>query len=204
MTTANKFTIARLIMVIPFIAMMSAVFYLTQISKEELTFFNGMNSATIIFIVSGALFAIAMITDFIDGYIARKTNTVTTFGKLFDPLADKFMTTSALIALSVLKIVPIWAVVIFVLRDILVDGSRNISAKNNLNIAANMWGKMKTVFQSLAIILLFALWPACKNCHDQASIKFYALNTVTFVALGLSIISGAIYFKQIKHIIKLK
>ncbi len=203
MTTANKFTIARLIMVIPFIAMMSAVIYLTKISGQSLNF-KVNNSATIIFVVSGALFAIAMITDFIDGYIARKTNTVTTFGKLFDPLADKFMTTSALISLAVLDIVPVWVVIIFVLRDILVDGSRNISAKNNLNIAANMWGKMKTVFQSLAIIMLFILWPVCMQCHDQTSIKFYALNTVTFVALILSVVSGFIYFKQIKHIIKLK
>ncbi len=203
MTTANKFTIARLIMVIPFIAMMSVVIYLTQNSGQSLDF-KGMDKATIIFISAGILFAIAMITDFIDGYVARKTNTVTTFGKLFDPLADKFMTTSALISLAVLNIIPVWVVVIFVLRDILVDGSRNISAKNDLNIAANMWGKMKTVFQSLAIIMLFALWPVCIQCHDQASIKFYALNTVTFVALALSVISGVIYFNQIKHIIKLK
>ena len=203
MTTANKFTIARLIMVIPFIAMMSAVIYLTQINNEELNFRN-INNATIIFVSSGILFAIAMITDFIDGYIARKTNTVTTFGKLFDPLADKFMTTSALIALAVLNIVPVWVVIIFVLRDVLVDGSRNIAAKNNLDVAANMWGKMKTVFQSLAIIMLFVLWPVCMQCHDPASIKYYALNTVTFAALILSVGSGVIYFKQIKHIIKLK
>ncbi|CAM9124840.1 CDP-diacylglycerol--glycerol-3-phosphate 3-phosphatidyltransferase [Mycoplasma todarodis] len=203
MTTANKFTIARLIMVIPFIAMMSAVIYLTQMNGEELNFKN-ISNATIIFVSAGALFAIAMITDFIDGYIARKTNTVTTFGKLFDPLADKFMTTSALIALAVLNIVPVWVVIIFVLRDVLVDGSRNIAAKNNLDVAANMWGKMKTVFQSLAIIMLFVLWPVCMQCHDQASIKYYALNTVTFAALILSVVSGVIYFKQIKHIIKLK
>ncbi|TCG10477.1 CDP-diacylglycerol--glycerol-3-phosphate 3-phosphatidyltransferase [Mycoplasma todarodis] len=203
MTTANKFTIARLIMVIPFIAMMSAVAYLTKFSNQSLSFKN-MNAATTIFAVSGALFAIAMITDFIDGYIARKTNTVTTFGKLFDPLADKFMTTSALISFAVLDIVPVWVVVIFVLRDVLVDGSRNIAAKNNLNVAANMWGKMKTVFQSIAIILLFILWPVCIKCQDQTSITFYTLNTVTFVALVLSVVSGVIYFKQIKHVIKLK
>ncbi|NQZ28958.1 MAG: CDP-diacylglycerol--glycerol-3-phosphate 3-phosphatidyltransferase [Mycoplasmatales bacterium] len=203
MTTANKFTIARLIMVIPFILMMSVVIYLTQIKLEELNFKN-INNATIIFISAGILFVIAMITDFIDGYIARKTNTVTTFGKLFDPLADKFMTTTALIALAILNIVPAWVVILFVLRDVLVDGSRNIAAKNNLDVAANMWGKMKTVFQTLAIMLLFILWPICVQCHDQTSIKYYALNTVTFVALVLSIVSGIIYFKQIKHIIKLK
>ncbi len=203
MTTANKFTISRLIMVIPFIIMMSSVFWLTQISKQSLDF-NIMNSATIIFISSGILFAIAMITDFIDGHIARKTNTVTTFGKLFDPLADKFMTTSALISFAALQIVPLWAVVLFVIRDVLVDGSRNIAAKNNLNVAANMWGKMKTVFQSLAIIILFSLWPACQQCHIPTNIGFYGLNTPTFVALALSLISGFVYFKEIKHIIKLK
>jgi CDP-diacylglycerol--glycerol-3-phosphate 3-phosphatidyltransferase len=79
-----------------------------------------------------------MITDFLDGYIARKTDTVSDFGKLFDPLADKFITTSALILLAVMRIVPVWVVILFVLRDLVVDGSRNLAAKNNLEISASI------------------------------------------------------------------
>ncbi|CAM9104274.1 CDP-diacylglycerol--glycerol-3-phosphate 3-phosphatidyltransferase [Mycoplasma marinum] len=203
MNTANKLTILRLFLVIPFIVLMSTITYLVKDGNNSLDY-NSLDTSTILFIISGIIFAFAMFTDFLDGYIARKTNTVTTFGKLFDPLADKFMTTSALIFLAVLNIVPVWVVVIFILRDILVDGSRNIAAKNNLDVAANIWGKLKTLFQSFGIILLFVLWPVCIECHDINSYKYYLLNTITFVALGFSVASGIIYFGQIKHVIKLK
>lgn len=96
MNTPNKLTLLRIILVLPFLGLMIA----SKAIGSSLSF-NALNTSTILFVVAGVVFALAMITDFVDGYLARKYNQVTTFGKLFDPLADKIMTTSAMILLSI-------------------------------------------------------------------------------------------------------
>ncbi len=199
MTTANKFTILRLIFVLPFLSML---IFVVSIDKEMQYSEIHTSEKLQVFIASGILFILAMITDWIDGYIARKTNTVTTFGKLFDPLADKFITTTAFIMLSMMKIIPIYLVVLMVLRDIFVDGSRVIAATNKKTVAANMWGKSKTVAQTLAIILAFFLAPIWSTSRSELNIFLY--NIPSIIATLLSLVSGMIYFWKIKFFVKLK
>ena len=103
--------------------------------------------------VSLGAFVVASITDFLDGYISRKKNLVTKFGKIMDPLADKMLVASGFILLATAGIIPAWMAVIIVLRDFFVTGLRNFGADNNKDLAASLTGKVKTVFQLLAIIL---------------------------------------------------
>lgn len=103
--------------------------------------------------VSLGAFVVASITDFLDGYISRKKNLVTKFGKIMDPLADKMLVASGFILLATAGVIPAWLAVIIVLRDFFVTGLRNFGADNNKDLAASLTGKVKTVFQLLAIIL---------------------------------------------------
>lgn len=103
--------------------------------------------------VSLGAFVVASITDFLDGYISRKKNLVTKFGKIMDPLADKMLVASGFILLATAGVIPAWMAVIIVLRDFFVTGLRNFGADSNKDLAASLTGKVKTVFQLLAIIL---------------------------------------------------
>lgn len=103
--------------------------------------------------VSLGAFVVASITDFLDGYISRKKNLVTKFGKIMDPLADKMLVASGFILLATAGVIPALMAVIIVLRDFFVTGLRNFGADNNKDLAASLTGKVKTVFQLLAIIL---------------------------------------------------
>ena len=103
--------------------------------------------------VSLGAFVVASITDFLDGYISRKKNLVTKFGKIMDPLADKMLVASGFILLATAGVIPAWMAVIIVLRDFFVTCLRNFGADNNKDLAASLTGKVKTVFQLLAIIL---------------------------------------------------
>lgn len=202
MNTPNKLTLLRIVLVLPFLALLIAAKILAQP-----LLYSAMNVSTILFVISGIIFVLAMITDFIDGYLARKNNQVTTFGKLFDPLADKIITTSAMILLSVWGIVPIYFTIIFVLRDIIVDGSRNLAAANNLNVAASWTGKWKTMIQSIGLLLVFFIAPALQNSVFDTfnpSWHIWALNSLVIIASILCLVSGWKYFSQIMPLLKLK
>ena len=98
-------------------------------------------------------FTVSGITDIADGCIARKFNLISNFGKLMDPLADKMLVASGFILLATAGVIPAWMAVIIVLRDFFVTGLRNFGADSNKDLAASLTGKVKTVFQLLAIIL---------------------------------------------------
>ncbi len=147
--------------------------------------------------IAGALFIIASITDWLDGWWARKYDQVTTFGKLFDPLADKILVNTTLIIFSARGFLPIIFTIIFICRDILVDGLRMMLASNNVVLAADKWGKLKTVFQMLGLSLLYFV-------HIQPT-EFYSVFDWTnwemiiviipmIIALAFSIISGINYY----------
>lgn len=138
-------------------------------------------------------FIIASITDAVDGHIARSRNLVTDFGKFMDPLADKFLVNASLIVLAVVKssMLPAIVVVLFIGRDLAVDGLRFLAASKGEVIAANKWGKAKTIAQMIAIPFIFL-----------NGFPFnYILGEYTFIiplificiALALSLISGGIY-----------
>ncbi len=136
MNLPNKLTMLRMLLVIVFVVFMclSTKFVWAKY-------------------VSLGAFVVASITDFLDGYISRKKNLVTKFGKIMDPLADKMLVASGFILLATAGVIPAWMAVIIVLRDFFVTGLRNFGADNNKDLAASLTGKVKTVFQLLAIIL---------------------------------------------------
>lgn len=104
--------------------------------------------------IAAAIFIAASLTDLLDGKIARKYNLVTNFGKFMDPLADKLLVCSALIAFVELEYIPSWIVIIIISREFIISGYRLIAADKGVVIAANYWGKFKTVFQMIMTILL--------------------------------------------------
>lgn len=136
MNLPNKLTMLRMLLVIVFVVFMCLP------TKFVLAKY-----------VSLGAFVVASITDFLDGYISRKKNLVTKFGKIMDPLADKMLVASGFILLATAGVIPAWMAVIIVLRDFFVTGLRNFGADNNKDLAASLTGKVKTVFQLLAIIL---------------------------------------------------
>ena len=105
-------------------------------------------------ILSAAIFIIASLTDMLDGKIARKYNLVTNFGKLMDPLADKLLVCSALICLIELEQIPAWMVIVIISREFIISGFRLVASDNGVVIAASYWGKFKTTFQMIAVILM--------------------------------------------------
>ena len=108
--------------------------------------------------IAVAIFILASLTDFLDGKIARKYNLVTNFGKFMDPLADKLLVCSALICLTPDKI-PAWIVIIIISRELFISGFRTLAADQGIVLAAGWWGKFKTTFQMLMIIVLILNLP---------------------------------------------
>ena len=144
MNLPNKLTTLRVIL-IPFF-----VFFLLYQKGENMTFRY----------VAVVIFIIASLTDLLDGKIARKYNLVTNFGKFMDPLADKLLVCSALICLIELGQIPAWMVIIIISREFIISGFRLVASDNGIVIAASYWGKFKTTFQMIAVILLIVKIPA--------------------------------------------
>lgn len=142
------------------------------------------------FISVGVMFIIASITDWLDGYWARKYNQVTNFGKLFDPLADKILVNSVLIIFSMYGVIPIIVTIIFIVRDILVDGLRGMLATKNIVLAADKFGKLKTIFQMIGLILLFFIAP---TINSEIWISIIILLPI-YIALFFSVLSGINYY----------
>mgnify|MGYP000500383954 CR=1 FL=1 len=106
-------------------------------------------------LIAGIIFAVASFTDFLDGYLARKNNLVTDFGKFMDPLADKCLTTAAFIYMVACGICSPVVLAVILFREFAVAGVRMLAAETGTVIAANMWGKVKTVLQMLTIIFYY-------------------------------------------------
>ena len=134
------------------------------------------------------LFGIASLTDFLDGHIARKGNMVTSFGKFLDPLADKLLICSILIMFVELGWVPAWVTVVIIGRELAVTGLRAMAIDEGVVIAADKYGKVKTVMQIIAIIPLLLHYPLLGvNVHLIG-------NFLLYIALVLTIFSGLNYF----------
>ena len=142
--------------------------------------------------VALAIFIIASLTDLLDGKIARKYNLVTTFGKFADPLADKILVISAMICLVELGSIKSWIVIIIVAREFIISGFRIIAAEKNIVIAASYWGKFKTTFQMVMVIMLIA---DIDNRIWQTAAK-----AVTLIALILTIVSLIDYIVKNKEV----
>ena len=174
MNLPNKLTILRMIMIIPFV-----VFMLVPIGGTGKW-------------IALALFVIASLTDLLDGKIARKYNLVTTFGKFMDPLADKLLVCSALICLVEMGKIPAWIVIIIVSREFIISGFRLVASDNGVVIAASYWGKFKTTFQMIAVVLLIVGIPALSM----------VTTAVVWIALVLTVISLVDYITKNVNVLK--
>lgn len=214
MNLANKLTIFRMILV-PIFVIIGYLGNLGIISGEVF-------GISITFLIMDLVFVIASITDKLDGYIARSRNQVTTFGKFLDPLADKILVLSALVMLVEFGKIPALIPVIVLAREFLVSGYRLIAVeKGGKVIAASIWGKLKTVTQMIAIILVFIdkfnffdFIIATSNQSDAmvSSMQIYMsqgemiFNVITSVVMLISVIatifSGYDYLKNGKDFLK--
>lgn len=167
----NVITLAR-IFLIPLVM----IFLLVRISYGDL--------------IAAGIFAIAALTDSLDGYIARSRKQITRLGIFLDPLADKLLISAALVALVELHRVPAWIVVIIIAREFAVTGLRAIKSEEGVVIPASVWGKAKTVSQIIAILVVilaplyesFIPWP----------VGYWAM----VIAAVITIVSGIDYFRK--------
>lgn len=150
-------------------------------------------------VIPALLFIIASVTDFLDGHIARSRHLVTTFGKFMDPLADKALTLSAFILLVGGGQIASWVVVIIVVRELMITGFRTIAVSNGVTIAASIWGKYKTTFQMLAIIVLLM-----ENNWLSFLRLFPVANVLVALAVIFTILSGVDYLWKNREILDLQ
>lgn len=147
---------------------------------------------------AAAIFVVASATDALDGHIARKYNLVTNFGKLMDPLADKLLVVSALVCLVQLGDVPGWMVIVILSREFTITALRSVAASEGIVIAAGNSGKLKTVFQMIAIpALLLKNWPFELIGFPFAIVMLWA-------ALIMTIYSGIEYMIKNKAVFSMK
>ena len=164
MNLPNKLTLLRVFMVPVFVVL--------------LLLEGGTNHS--LRIAAAVVFILASFTDFLDGQIARRCNLVTNFGKFMDPLADKLLVCSALICMVELRELPAWIVIVIIAREFIISGFRLVAADSGIVIAASWWGKFKTVFQMIAVILLILNIPALALL---AQVFVYIALVLTIVSL---------------------
>ena len=184
MNLPNKLTLTRIILVPVFMVFVS----LTQIGTED---FNPTW-----YLVAGIIFAAASFTDFLDGHLARKWNMVTDFGKFADPLADKLLTTVAFIYMMRDGVCSPVVLCIILAREFAVSGLRMVAAgaKDGKVIAANMWGKVKTVLQMLSIIFYFFGMAIAANVSWDATVMVVGASVVLcWLVAAVTAISGIKY-----------
>ena len=201
MNLPNKLTIFRMILVI-FMAAVPVVDY----------FMGGIPGSVCgvatSFIIMDAIFIIASITDKLDGYLARKNNEVTTFGKFLDPIADKILVISALTILVEFGRIPSWIPIIVITREFIVSGYRLVAVeKGGKVIAASMWGKLKTVTQMVAIILIFLdnnAYASFLTVDLPTGAKVFNIVTSLLITISVvaTIFSGVDYLRGGKDLFK--
>ena len=174
MNIANKVTMIRLILIPIFVG----VFYIYGTSYN----------------LAAILFMVASLTDALDGHLARSRNLITNFGKFVDPLVDKVLTMAAFIILVEAQIIPAWAVIIIISRELIITGFRTLAADMGITIAASMWGKAKTTSQMISLVLLLL--------HNDALNKFGIY--VFYIAVILTVISGLDYLIKNKKVLDLE
>lgn len=153
---------------------------------------------SIVLLISFVLFLTASISDFFDGYLARKYNLVTTYGKFMDPIADKLLVDSVFIicAIKYPNLVPALVAVIIICRDLLIDALRQIASSKGKILAANMWGKAKTVTQMVALSFVLLNNFPFSLFQEGSSFSYPVTAIICYVAALISAISGILYFTK--------
>ena len=208
MNLPTKITFSRIIAIVIMIIALFIMSLIDFVSPEL-----GNTRINVVFLIIFVFFVVASYTDHLDGHLARKNNQVTDLGKFLDPVADKLLINSMLIFLAVpyafryaqgqTAIISVWCVIIMVARDIVVDALRFIAAQKNVVIAANIFGKMKTVFQMVAIsLVLLNDFPFHYMYPDNTNPYITVTAFVVYIATAVSAISGIIYVIQNKKVFK--
>lgn len=185
MNLPNKLTIFRVILIVPFVVLLLG-------GHAGIRIFAGIAGYTDI--IACVIFIVASLTDLLDGKIARKYNLVTNFGKFMDPLADKLLVCAAMICLVDMGRLSSWIVIIIISREFIISGFRLIASDNGVVIAASYWGKFKTTFQMLMIILLIL------NIQNQ--IMQLITTVIVYIALILTVVSLVDYIVKNKNVMK--
>ena len=175
MNLPNRLTVLRVGMVPVFVVFM---------------LWDGLGSAAKY--VAAAIFILASMTDWLDGYLARKNNLVTDFGKFMDPIADKLLVCSAMICLVEKGVLPAWIVIIIIGREFIISGFRLVASDKGVVIAASYWGKFKTVSQMALIIVLIM---------DLGGVWNVVGTVLTWVALILTVVSLIDYIAKNKQVL---
>ena len=166
--------------------------------KLDLGFISiGGEQTTYSELIAAFIFILAASTDGLDGYIARKKKLVTNLGKLLDPLADKLLVSAALISLVEMQRLDAWIAIVIITREFAVTGLRMIASAEGEVIAASKLGKLKTVTQIVAIVLLML------NNFPFTYLHIPMATIVTWFAVIITIISGVDYFLKNKHVINI-
>lgn len=196
----NYITIARMIMVI-------FILFVLLMPWNKFFVVPLIGNISLIYLIAFVLFVIASISDYFDGYLARKYRLVSNFGKFMDPIADKMLVNSLLIVLLVKSAhspsqmtIPLLAVIIMIARDLVVDGLRLVASERKIVLAANIFGKLKTVAQMIAIsVVLLNDWPFSLIYGTSFP---YMATILIWVAAFFSLLSGVIYLAQNYQVLK--
>lgn len=195
MNLPNKITCIRLLLSVLVLVILCIPW--SSIGVEWPNYNIGSLKFNLEYIVAGILFAIGSLTDVLDGYIARKYNIVTDFGKVMDAIADKILVNGVLIILACTNLIPVIIPVIIISRDIAVDSLKMVVGQTRGTVQASWHGKIKTVCMMIGIILLFIIGIplASQNSLYRIDLLFIYIATI------LSIISGYLYFNSYKEYI---
>ncbi|NLK12954.1 MAG: CDP-diacylglycerol--glycerol-3-phosphate 3-phosphatidyltransferase [Candidatus Phytoplasma sp.] len=185
MTTANKITIFRVLL----IPVMLILLYIPALNQPA-NFLN-LSIAQLLFAI---IFVIASATDFLDGYIARKYQQITTFGKFLDPIADKVLVLTAFLFLMTIMPdrVPIWAVMVVIIREFMVTGIRLLAVEKGKVIAASKYGKLKTMTTMIALVWLL---------FNDFTLMTIIGDVLFYLAIALTVISGLEYLIKNKEVV---
>lgn len=176
MNLPNKLTILRVILI---------PFFLVALMVDAIPYGKW---------IALGIFIIASLTDTLDGYIARKYDMVSNFGKFMDPLADKLLVCSAMIAFVGMGRIPTWIVIVIIAREFIISGFRLVASDNGVVIAASYWGKIKTVFQMVMICVVIANFGGQIACIIE--------NVLIYASLVLTVISLIDYLIKNKGVLK--
>ena len=192
MNLPNKITCARLVLSVLVLVILCFPWEAVGLSEAKRTTepIFGVQAVDITIIIAGILFVIGSVTDFLDGYIARKNNIVTDFGKVMDAIADKVLVNGVLVILAYYKMIPLIVPVIIITRDIAVDSIKMASGSKGKVVAASWPGKIKTICMMIGVSLTFFYNIPFAFIGNGINVHY------AFIALGtvMSIISGVQYY----------
>ena len=204
----TKITISRIVLIVALLLSLF-VFWILNLTTGWVAPNLGDSPINLIYLISLIVFVIAAATDAVDGHLARKWNQVTDLGKFLDPIADKMLVNSMLIFLCIpwgfapgQLTIPAFCVILMVVRDLIVDALRLLAVQKKVVIAANIFGKLKTVFQMVAIpFVLVNSWPFAYFDLTWAN-ELRIANILIYIATAMSVVSGIIYVYQNRAVLK--